>query len=168
MKKDFLGKNLVVILLLIFIYPLGLILMWAIASWSKWTKWLISAPLLLAVILIIFAVAVNKLSPKNEQTNRPPGIINSLPNVNKYQTTQNQTKDNKIKDDFEILKQVLASYKQNNGNYPSSLEQLKSAGLITNLPIPPYSDRQYTYRLTNNNYNLSTTLGDGSTYQVSP
>lgn len=167
-KNNSLGKNIVVILLLIFIFPLGLILMWAWTSWPKWIKWLVSAPLLLAIVAIIFAVAVNITYPKNGQTGQPPGFVNLLPNANKYQTVQNQAKDNKIKSDFETLKQVLAMYKKDNGNYPTSLEELKTAGYMANLLIPPYSDKQYNYQSTSNGYKLSTTLGDGSSYQLTP
>lgn len=110
---------------------------------------MISAPILVVIVAIVFAVVTNLVTSKNRQATQPPGFINSLPNANKYQAAQNQAKDAHIKSDFETLKQILAKYKKDNGTYPNS-------------------DKQYNYQSTGKSYSLSTTLGDGSYYQVTP
>lgn len=44
-------KTIITILLLIFIYPVGLILMWFWTSWKRWVKILVSLPVILLIFL---------------------------------------------------------------------------------------------------------------------
>ncbi len=62
------NKELVVILLLIFFYPLGLILMFA---WTKWPKWLKITVLLLGVLpiillLIMSGIVISSINPAKQ------------------------------------------------------------------------------------------------------
>ncbi len=53
-------KTIVTVLLLIFVYPIGLIVMWVWPTWPRWIKWLITTPVILfflALILILVIVA---------------------------------------------------------------------------------------------------------------
>lgn len=49
-------KSLVVILLLIFLYPIGLICMYFLTKWKWWVKLLITLPLILIPILSILSI----------------------------------------------------------------------------------------------------------------
>ncbi|MBU1145367.1 MAG: hypothetical protein KJ971_05875 [Firmicutes bacterium] len=55
MKKA--DLNLITILLLIFIYPIGLLIMWAFLPFTKKTRWIISL-CFLGAILLGFAVII--------------------------------------------------------------------------------------------------------------
>lgn len=55
-------RTVITILLLIFVYPVGVILMWFWSRWKTWVKILITVPLILipvAIFLIAFLAAVN-------------------------------------------------------------------------------------------------------------
>lgn len=56
-------KTIVVILLLIFIYPIGLIFTWFWVSWPKRVKWLVSSPLLIALLGIVVILVLSTRSP---------------------------------------------------------------------------------------------------------
>lgn len=47
------AKTIIVVLLLVFAFPVGLILMWIWTAWPKWTKWLLTSILIIPLILII-------------------------------------------------------------------------------------------------------------------
>ena len=126
-------------------------------------------PFIIAIVSIIVAILVLVVLPHNSTSNyQAPGITKSLPNVSKYQDIQTQTKDAKVKTDFRLLQQVLAQYKKDKGNYPKSLDQLNKDGALYIIPQSPYPNSQYNYQVSGNTYTLSTTLGDGSTYSVTP
>lgn len=56
-------KMLIVVLCLIFIYPIGLILMFSWAkSWPRWLKILITLPLIITVLLFIPLVVLSIIS----------------------------------------------------------------------------------------------------------
>lgn len=55
-------KTLITILLLIFVFPIGLIVMWILPKWPLWVKLLVSLPITLligAILVGILLVAVN-------------------------------------------------------------------------------------------------------------
>lgn len=56
-------KTIVTVLALLFAYPIGLLLMWFWAKWPKWVKFLITLPLLLAIVGIILAFSVATKDP---------------------------------------------------------------------------------------------------------
>lgn len=47
-------KTIVTVLLLIFAFPAGFILMWTWPKWPKWVKILITIPLIVFIVLILF------------------------------------------------------------------------------------------------------------------
>jgi len=61
-------RTIVTVLLLIFIYPVGLVVMWVWAYWPKWLKWFISAPVIIGIVAIILGfvlIATLPHSPVN-------------------------------------------------------------------------------------------------------
>lgn len=59
------AKTIIVVLLLVFAFPVGLILMWLWTEWPKWVKWLLSLILITPLVLMLlffFAIfgAVNR------------------------------------------------------------------------------------------------------------
>ena len=51
-------STLITIILLLFIYPIGLILMWNTTSWPKGVKWIITTPVILAVFFLIIGFII--------------------------------------------------------------------------------------------------------------
>ena len=57
-------KTIITVLLLIFVYPVGLIIMWMwMHNWPKWVRTLISLPVLLIVLGIIAAIVLAVMNP---------------------------------------------------------------------------------------------------------
>lgn len=60
-------KTLVTVLLLIFIYPVGLVLMWVWTHWPKWVKILLTIPVVILVLItflsIILAITLVAINP---------------------------------------------------------------------------------------------------------
>jgi hypothetical protein len=61
-NHTFTQEELVVIFLLVLIYPVGLILMWAWGLWSKNVRWLISLPAVLLCVLPIVLALLSSMS----------------------------------------------------------------------------------------------------------
>lgn len=67
-KKDPSGlsedaKTIIVVLMLVFAFPIGLTLMWIWTTWPKWIKWLLTSILLIPlVIIILFAYLVVRVA----------------------------------------------------------------------------------------------------------
>ncbi len=61
-------KVVLTVLLLLFLYPVGLILMWVWGLWPTWVKVLISLPVLFFILVIVGLIAVGSLVA----THRPP------------------------------------------------------------------------------------------------
>jgi len=55
-------KSLVVILLLIFLYPIGLVCMYLLTKWKWWAKLLITLPLIL--MFFIFVLSILSINPQ--------------------------------------------------------------------------------------------------------
>lgn len=47
------AKTIIVVLLLVFAFPVGLILMWLWTDWPKWIKWTLSLILILPLLLML-------------------------------------------------------------------------------------------------------------------
>lgn len=67
-------KLIIVALLLMFFYPLGVILMWTWTSWPKWAKWILTIPVVFAILSVGAALLLIKIDPakqiqKAQQTN---------------------------------------------------------------------------------------------------
>lgn len=56
-------KTIVTVLVLLFAYPVGLILMWFWAKWPKWVKFLVTLPIILAILGIIAASLIASIDP---------------------------------------------------------------------------------------------------------
>lgn len=66
-------KTLITVLLLLFAYPIGLVLMFIWTKWPKWLKIILTLPIFLAIFAIIMAVfiaAAVVTQNKNNPTNR--------------------------------------------------------------------------------------------------
>lgn len=59
-------KTLITVLVLLFAYPVGLILMWAWTTWPKWLKIVVTLPVLLAIIGLFFAVILILVNPARQ------------------------------------------------------------------------------------------------------
>ena len=57
-------KTIVTVLLLIFLYPIGVILMWFWTTWPKWVKLIITIPSLLVIGGIIAAGILVTINPQ--------------------------------------------------------------------------------------------------------
>jgi hypothetical protein len=123
-------KAIIVILLLLFVYPIGLILMWAwMKSWPTWLKIIISLPIILIpIFMIMFAgvlVSIFSRMPADRGTyNTPtsgymmsaaPSATTQLPEEQKKQmllAAQAYVKKNSVPDmQFDLdLKKVVSPY----------------------------------------------------------
>jgi len=64
-------KTIIVVLLLIFVYPLGVIFMWVwMKSWPTWVKVLFTLPFILAIFAAIFGFAIAGMFVKSMMRNR--------------------------------------------------------------------------------------------------
>lgn len=64
-------KLIIVILLLLFVYPIGVIFMWLwMREWPAWLKVIISLPIILGILAIIFGLFFGALLLRNVVTNR--------------------------------------------------------------------------------------------------
>ncbi len=50
-------RTLIIVLFLIFIYPVGLLLVWFWAGWKKWVKILITLPIIVLPLLAFIVIA---------------------------------------------------------------------------------------------------------------
>lgn len=56
-------KSLITVLLLIFAFPVGLLVMWFWVKWRLWVKLLISVPILILVVLVVLFVLLATVNP---------------------------------------------------------------------------------------------------------
>lgn len=59
-------KSIITVLLLIFVYPIGLIFMWFWTRWPRWVKIILSLPIILAIIGIVAAIFLIALNPSKQ------------------------------------------------------------------------------------------------------
>lgn len=62
MSKD--TKTIITVLLLIFVFPVGFILMWVWTKWPAWVKIIISLPIIIAIVGIFAAVLLATINPR--------------------------------------------------------------------------------------------------------
>lgn len=83
-------KSIVTILLLLFFFPLGVILMWFLTKWPVWLKLIITIPVTLAIIGILAVAILAAVNPKaqiqkaNEAACRQQCSISAPSNPNCY------------------------------------------------------------------------------------
>lgn len=46
-------KTIITVLLLIFFYPIGIILVWTLTNWPKWVKWVLSIPVIILLVILL-------------------------------------------------------------------------------------------------------------------
>ena len=56
------SKTLITVLLLVFAYPIGLILMWSWMNWQKWVKWIVTLPTL-ALLIVFLSGILSTVNP---------------------------------------------------------------------------------------------------------
>ena len=161
-------KTIIIILLILFLYPLGLILAIFWSGWPKWAKWLSASPLLLALLGIVVTLILVLINPNRaiQQAKQQQEETQSL-----YSGSL-KARDNQTKSDISSVRSVLELYKVDHQKYPARLSDLvpKYLPQIQNNRASglPY---QYIVSGTGDNgaYVLSTKLSDGTTYsQTSP
>ncbi len=59
-------RTIVTALLLLFLYPIGLIVMWSWTKWPLWLKILLSLPILLFVVAILFGLVLIAINPSSQ------------------------------------------------------------------------------------------------------
>lgn len=59
-------KTIVTVLLLIFVFPVGLIVMWMWPKWPTWVKWLISIPIVLMILGLVTAGLLISVNPREQ------------------------------------------------------------------------------------------------------
>lgn len=102
MKTKWYQKNWFVILMLLFVFPVGLFLMWYFKKWNKPARWIVTIVILLACVFAIFdnseekdndikTSEENKTSDKKEPTSKEDTKDDSKAKVNK--------EDKKIKEE---------------------------------------------------------------------
>jgi ABC-type sulfate transport system permease component len=57
-------KTIVTVLLLLFVYPVGVVVMWFWTKWKTWVKLLVSLPLLFIPLLIFGAALLAAINPQ--------------------------------------------------------------------------------------------------------
>ncbi len=57
-------KTVVTVLLLIFVYPIGVIVSWFLPKWKWWVKFLVSIPMVFFVLMIALAFMLVALNPR--------------------------------------------------------------------------------------------------------
>lgn len=74
-KSGMNSKSIIAIVLLLFLYPIGLIVMWFMTSWPKWVKILLTLPIFLGIavgVLAAFGIyQVSRGNPAAEITPTP-------------------------------------------------------------------------------------------------
>lgn len=86
-------KTILVIVMLLFFYPIGVILMWIwMKEWPKWIKIFLTSPILLTIIAIlgilatIIIVAVNPVNRIKQSTNTLPSYSSPTPTIYVFPT----------------------------------------------------------------------------------
>ena len=60
------AKTVIVVLTLLFVYPLGVILMYVLTKWKGWVKFLLTLPLILFLVGIAAAAVLIAIDPKGQ------------------------------------------------------------------------------------------------------
>lgn len=180
-------KTIITVILLVFVYGVGLLFMWFWTKWPKWAKIVISLPLFLA-ILGIFAITLMATINPAKQLNQAKcelqcansesksscidtcvqNINPSLPVTPNYYGNTNEALGQQAKHDIGELQSALELYRTDDKsyNYPEALSSLVPK-YIPEIKSNPFSHKPYEYTVIGQNkYTLSTQLPDGTTYTV--
>jgi len=75
-------KTLVTVLLLIFVYPIGVIVMMLWTSWKLWVKLLVAAPIVLLIIGLLAALLLGLANPGGNKGGRRAECMTSCQQTN--------------------------------------------------------------------------------------
>ncbi len=75
--------------------------------------------------------------------------------------------DSQIKSDMNQVRAALEMYYSEKEVYPKTLDELVAANIIKTIPTNPKTNKPYDFFSNGESYTVSTTLSDGSSYQVS-
>ncbi len=70
-------KTLVTVLLLIFLYPIGVIVMMLWTTWKLWVKILVASPIILAILAFVFLMVLAALNPSGNEGVQRAQCMNS-------------------------------------------------------------------------------------------
>lgn len=62
------SKTIIVVILLVFAYPIGVIFVWIWKMWPTWVRWVISIPALILIISIIIIIGSTIVAINNPKT----------------------------------------------------------------------------------------------------
>lgn len=84
-------KTIVTVLLLLFVYPVGLILMWVWTNWPKWVKFLLTLPVVLFILgmIAVFATVFIFIASGGAKVSE-----NQLRQMQQYEEQQEMLKTN--------------------------------------------------------------------------
>ncbi len=178
-------KTIIAVILLVFAYPIGLLLMWFWTKWPRWAKIVISLPLFLAILGILAVALLATINPvkqlnqakcaqqcinsENKNTCMDTCIKNintTLPITPNYYGNTKEALGQQAKQDISELQPALELYLVDNKSYPKDLSFLVPK-YIKEIKQNPYTHKQYEYNLIGQNkYTLSTQLPDGTIYTI--
>lgn len=156
-------KNIIAVLVLLFIPLVGLIIMWFLASWRRGVKWFIT--ILYTIILIIpigSTIFVTFLSSKHQSITVPSAVTN-IPGV------KSQVSDVQRISTIQKLAASIHDYCVANNGCPVTLNDLVPK-YISTVPVDPASNQPFNYqRLSSNimDYEISITLSSGKRFVTS-
>lgn len=95
-KEKISTKSLVVIILLIFLYPVGLICMYFLTKWKCWAKLLITLPMILIALILAFSIlSVNPQEAIKKAEQLKAKCASLCTNNTNYETCYNQCLSNR-------------------------------------------------------------------------
>lgn len=167
-------KTIVTILLLIFIFPVGFLLMWFWTKWKLLVKILVSIiPLLLLVPLgLIATITLTAINPQTqiqkakcmtECVKIQTRDVCEKECLGKTSAPKQALKVNdlKVQKDLDSVGDALVRYFEDNNVFPKTLAEIKPK-YVQDLPL------NVTYKTINNrdDYVLQTILSTGETYEI--
>ncbi len=138
-------KTIVTVLLLLFVFPLGLVLMWFWTKWPSWIKLLISVPIIILGFLFIVGV-FTVANQRSLDQSRMADVRKISDEAGHYCFEHNTC--------FQ-------------GKYDSMMEFINLTNLELNIPLLD-KDSNYTYELTDGGKNcvIKSKLSSGEVYSI--
>ncbi len=115
-EKTHIGVTIVVILALIFFYPLGVILMWFLTKWPRWAKIVITLLLVIPIIAVFLSISLIAVNPARQFA---------------------QAYDTQRKSDVNAISNAISQYYSDNNTLPPGLQNLPAGtttGITANNP----------------------------------
>lgn len=85
-------KTIVTVLLLIFVFPIGFLLMWFWSGWKVWVKFLVSVPITILTLIIVPAILLLTINPAKQfslanNSKRASDVNTLISSIRQYQAT---------------------------------------------------------------------------------